>query len=181
MGVVTGEGLNLPDAFQACQGLSAIYVGKIPDGKLTAASYSLPRSVQLSVYLSKNAKKAYCVGFSTSPVGSVKARTGSVAGTGLTPRVCFNDTTWALQKCSAPKNVAMTNVVWLSKKPTQRYPGDAKVMRLAEIGCIELGNSARLLAEAWYVPGATEWNLGNRYAFCRLAPNETDTGWQVAS
>ena len=145
---------------------------------MAPSSYSLPRTAQLSVYVTGSGKRAYCVGFSTGARGGLVARGGSVSGTGLKPQVCFNSVTWAQQKCSAAKNVAMNHVAWLSKSPTQPYPDNAKAIKLARAGCVALAKSARQLAEAWYVPGSVEWSLGNRYASCQLAKNETDTGWQ---
>jgi hypothetical protein len=177
LGVVRGTGLTQAGAFEQCQGLGVTYVGGAPSG-LSPSAYSLPRTAQLSVYVNRNGRRASCVGFSTNARGRVVARTGSVAGTGLRPRVCFNSVTWVRQKCSASRNVAMTHVAWLSSSETQPYPGDARVLRLARAKCIELGNLANLLAEAWFVQGAGEWSIGNRFAFCRLARNETDTGWQ---
>lgn len=178
LAVVSGSGLTAAGAFEQCQGKSVTYVGGVPSG-LPPDAYSLPRTAQLSVYVARSGKRAYCVGFSTSARGGVVRRAGSVSGKGLKPQVCFNSVTWARQKCSAPKNVAMTNVAWLSTSASQRYPGDTKVMKRARAKCVELGNSAKLLAQAWFVPGAAEWRMGNRYAFCWLAPTETDTEWPV--
>lgn len=178
LGVVRGTGLTQAGAFEQCQGLGVTYVGGAPNA-LAPASYSLPRSAQLSVYVTNNGRRASCVGFSTSARGRVVTRDASVAGSGLRPRVCFNSVTWVRQKCSASRNVAMTNVAWLSTSASQPYPGDTRARRLAGAKCIQLGNSAKLLAEAWFVPGAGEWSLGNRFAFCRLAKNQTDTGWQT--
>lgn len=179
VGMVKGTGLTQARAFEQCQGLAVSYLGGAPMA-LAPSAYSLPRTAQLSVYVSSSGKRAYCVGFSTGARGGIVALGGSVAGTGLKPRVCFNSVTWSQQKCSAAKNVAMTNVAWLSTSPTQLYPGDAKVIKLARKGCVALARSSGQLAQAWYVPGAEDWNMGNRYALCRLAKNETDAGWTTA-
>jgi hypothetical protein len=178
LAVVKGTGLTQASAFEQCQGLAVKYLANAPTD-LDPSAYSLPRTAQLSVYIASSGKRADCVGFSTGARGGMVALGGSVSGTGLKPRVCLNSVTWAQQKCSAPKNVAMTNVAWVSTGPTQKYPGDAKMIKLARKGCVTVATSAGQLAQAWYVPGSAEWNIGNRYALCRLAKNETDAGWTI--
>lgn len=178
LGVVKGSALTQASAFEQCQGLAVSYVGGAPT-TLAPSSYALPRTAQLSVYVSNSGKRAFCVGFSTGARGGLVGLGGSVAGTGIKPRLCLNSVTWAQQKCSAAKNVAMTNVAWLSTSPTQPYPGDTQAIKLARRGCARLATSAGQLAQAWYVPGSAEWSIGHRYAWCRLAKNETDAGWTI--
>lgn len=178
LGVVKGTALKLPKAFQQCQLVAVGYVGGAPVGGPPPESFSLPRTAQLSVYLSGNRKRAYCVGFNTNAKGRVTVRSASVAGEGLDPKVCFNYGTWARQKCSAAKNVDMPNVVWLSTSNRQSYPGYASLMATAETACTDFARSMKMLGEAWFVPDATQWAVGNRYAFCKPASPETDSGWQ---
>jgi hypothetical protein len=176
LAVVKGSNLTPASAFQRCQAAAVTYVATTRPEGLAASNVALPRSAQLSVYVSRNAKRAYCVGFSTSAKGSVTRISGSVKGTGLVPHVCFNGRTWAERKCSA-RTIPITGVAWLSKSPSQRYPGDGKVLAKAQRACIKTARAAGLMAKAWYVQGSTQWNLGNHYALCDIGKDETDSGW----
>lgn len=173
LGRVRGERLTPAGAFRSCHSRAVRFVNQG-----SAASSALPRTAQLSVYVTDNRRRALCVGFNTSPRGAVVGRVGSVRDTGLTPRVCLNTKTWQQQACSLGTSVAMTNVAWMSTSPGQRYPGNKRAMRLAAQQCLAVATPAGLIPEAWFVPGVPAWNAGNRYALCQLVPNATDSGWQ---
>ena len=177
LGRVRGTRLTPAAAWQDCQARALRYVGQRPAG-----SYALPRSAQLSVYVSSNRRQALCVGFNTSVRGVVVGRTGSVRDAGLTPRVCLNKKSWKPQGCGLATSVPMTNVAWLSDSAGQRYPGNKRALRLAARQCLAVATAQGLVPEAWFVPGPAAWADGNHYAQCQfVAPTKTDTGWLPVS
>ncbi len=173
LGRVRGTRLTAAGAWQECQARAVRYVGQRPAG-----SFALPRSAQLSVYVSPNRRQALCVGFNTSVRGAVVGRVGSVRDAGLTPRVCRNKKSWKPQACGLATSVPMTNVAWLSTSARQRYPGNKRALGLAGQQCLAVAKAQGLVPQAWFVPGPAAWADGNRYAQCQfVTADETDTGW----
>ena len=173
LGRVRGTRLTAAGAWQECQARAVRYVGQRPAG-----SFALPRTAQLSVYVTPNRRQALCVGFNTSARGTVVGRVGSVRDAGLTPRVCRHNTSWKQQACGLATSVPMTNVAWLSTSPGQRYPGNQRALRLAGQQCLAVATAQGLVPEAWFVPGPAAWADGNRFAQCQfVTADETDTGW----
>lgn len=162
-------------SFRACQKTAVKRLVGATATVLPPASYALPRTAQLSAYLRRGG--ADCVGFNTSAKGSVVSRTGSVAGSGLTPHVCLNDRSWRMTRCSDARAIPLTNVVWLSDGLAAGYPGTKRALSQTRADCEWLGAPQELEPNAWYSFGPGAWEQGNRYGYCQMAPAEWDSGW----
>lgn len=161
-------------AFRKCHTVGITYVWGNQSAPLPVSSYARPMSAQLATYEPNHAeinagqRWVSCVGFNTTPTGSVASRSGSIAFSGLQPQFCVSNRTWKWQSCSAAASVPLTNVVWL-KGYKAKYPGTAKAVKLARKKCTKLANSRGRKALTWYVPGKNSWNYGDHFGYCQIS------------
>lgn len=160
-------------AYRKCQTVGITYVWGNDSAPLPVSSYARPTSAQLATYEPTNAQSragerwVACVGFNTTPNGSVAPRTGSVAFSGLQPQLCVSIKTWKKQDCSAPNSRPLTNVVWL-KGDKAKFPGGPKAANLAKRKCTKLANSRGKQLQTWFVPGRNAWNYGDHFGYCQI-------------
>lgn len=160
-------------AFQKCHNAAMPYLLAGQSVPLPVKSYALPATAQLATYIPTSKqwrageRWVACVGFNTS-LGTAVPRTGAVRGQGVLPHECVSTSTWRTTPCSASGAAQLTNVVWLSKKLGQKYPGTRKAVKQAKVKCKALARSRGKNASVWFVPGKSAWNYGDRYGYCQI-------------
>lgn len=167
-----GSGAFWAWAYRKCHTVGITYVWGNDSAPLPVSSYSRPMSAQLATYEPTRAqiragqRWVACVGFNTTATGKVTPRTGSIAYSGLEPKLCVNTTNWRWQACSAANSAPMTNVVWLTNKT--KFPGTKKAVKMAKKKCAKLANSRGKQSLTWYIPGKRSWNYGNHFGYCQI-------------
>jgi hypothetical protein len=161
-------------AFTACQAVAVDYVWTASSARYPKASYVLPRSARLNVQIptgqqwAQGDRWAVCLGQSRNEkLTSAASRTGSVAGVGLKPYVCYSTRNWNGAKCGRPDSVRMTQQVWLPIGYDMDYPGSDKLLARTRKACQKMLKGKDRL-RTWFVPGLSAWDRGNRYGFCQI-------------
>lgn len=161
-------------AFRSCQAVAVDYVWRSGTSRYPKASIVLPRTARLSVQLptgqqwAEGDRWAACLGQSRNVrLTAAQSRTGSVRAQGIRPYVCYNPRGWKGIKCRKPDAVKLTNQVWLPTSYDSDFPGSTRLLAKTERGCLKLRKKGDTL-RTWFVPGLSDWNLGNRYGFCQF-------------